>query len=243
MWVSGYPATMKGEDINQMIEIEDQHWWYAERRYLLESLLRRYQISGSALDIGAGGGGNTQVLIDNNLKASALEFTKEGVAKCQSKGIQVLQGDAREIPFADSSFDFAMAWDVIEHIEEDYKVLTEVKRVLKPGGIFSVSVPCDMALWSKHDVELGHVRRYEKEGLSKLISDTGFEILDLWSWNVLMKPLVKFRRKSNKVDHHAINPLINIALRMVVSLERLRIFRNLPGVSLMVICRKRNGTS
>lgn len=55
---------------------------------------------------------------------------------CTSRGLNVIQGDARSIPFKDHTFDAVMMIAVIHHIdpEEHYKVLDEIARILKPGG-------------------------------------------------------------------------------------------------------------
>ena len=61
------------------------------------------------------------------------------------------------------------AFDVLEHIDEDYLVAAEIARVLRPGGTALIAVPCDMALWSAHDEPVGHVRRYSRVGLTEVL--------------------------------------------------------------------------
>ena len=47
--------------------------------------------------------------------------------------------------------DLVTAFDILEHIEEDYLATAEITRVLRPGGTALIAVPADMALWSAHD--------------------------------------------------------------------------------------------
>ena len=62
-----------------------------------------------------------------------------------------------------------MSTDMWEHIDEDDQVAAEAARVLRPGGRLLVAVPAGMDLWSGHDVALGHVRRYDRDGLVALV--------------------------------------------------------------------------
>ena len=58
-----------------------------------------------------------------------------------------IQGSGFTLPFADHTFDQVICSEVLEHIIEYEKVLAEIKRVLKPGGVFAVSVPRYFPEW------------------------------------------------------------------------------------------------
>ena len=121
-----------------------------------------------ALDIGAGAGGNTRVLEQAGWQATALEFSQAGVELARRRGLDVVQGDARDIPFPDDHFGLLVAYDVLEHIEEDDQVVAEIARVVQPGGKVLIAVPADPRLWSPHDDAVGHVRRYTRDSLVSL---------------------------------------------------------------------------
>ena len=96
-----------------------------------------------------------------------------------------------------------------------------------------------MALWSAHDVACSHFRRYTKDTLQSLVAGAGFEIDDLWSWNVLLRPVVKLRRRSSEgSDTQDSGRLVNSALSAVIRAERRLPVKQLPGVSLMLRARK-----
>ena len=103
----------------------------------------------------------------------------------------VVRGDARRLPFRDESMDLVMSTDMWEHIDDDEAVARETARVLRPGGRALVAVPCSMKLWSGHDVALGHERRYERDELVGLMSGPGLEVVDVMSWNVLLRPVAR----------------------------------------------------
>jgi SAM-dependent methyltransferase len=230
---------MDASDIHRLATLEDHHWWFQERRAILARWLRRLAASGhtpgAALDIGAAAGGNTRVLREHGWRPIALEYSADGAAVARQRGLTVVRGDATNLPAAAGTIDLVTAFDVIEHIEDDYLAAAEIRRVLSPGGTLLVTVPCDMRLWSAHDVAGHHFRRYDRPGLERVIRKAGLQIDELWSWNVLLRPAVALTRKRAAGNELApMHPLVNSALRAVVVAERYLPVRSLPGVSLML---------
>ena len=230
---------MEAAELRTLVQVEDRHWWYRERRTLLARELRRLPAPGLALDIGAAGGGNTRVLRAFGWRPLALEYAPTAAQVARERGLDVLRADAREMPVRTGSMDLVTAFDVLEHIEEDYLAAAEITRVLRPGGTALIAVPADMALWSAHDVAVGHVRRYTRETLRTVVSKGGLVIEDLWSWNVLLRPAVSLRRKSSTgSDLDDVNPVVNTALRAVITAERYLPVRSMPGVTLFLRARR-----
>jgi SAM-dependent methyltransferase len=230
---------MEAAELRTLVEVEDRHWWYAERRKLLARQLRRLPAPGSALDIGAAGGGNTRVLRSHGWRPLALEFAPTAAQIARERGLDVIRADARELPVRTASMDLVTAFDILEHIEEDYLAAAEITRVLRPGGTALIAVPADMALWSEHDTAVGHVRRYTRGTLAEVIVKGGLVIEDMWSWNVLLRPVVSLRRKSSTgSDLGTVNPFVNTSLKVIVTAERYLPVRSLPGVSLFLRARR-----
>lgn len=230
---------MEATEIRKLAALEDTHWWYRERRALLARALRRLAAAGvtpgRALDVGAAGGGNTRVLRDHGWRAAALEFSADGARVAADRGLAVLRGDARHLPVRPSSVDLLTAFDILEHIDEDHLAAAEFHRVLRPGGTALVAVPCDMRLWSAHDVAVGHVRRYDRAGLRAVVEKAGLVVDALWSWNVLLRPVAAWRRRSSTgSDLDALPAVVNLGLTAVIAAERYLPVRHLPGVSLML---------
>lgn len=241
---------MKADEIQQLAAVEDRHWWYKERRAVLARELRRLAaqgralegraLEGRALDIGAAGGGNTRVLRAHGWQALAVDFSQEAVAIARARGVDAMRADARELPVRSGACDLVTAFDVLEHIDEDYLVTAEIARVLRPGGTALISVPCDMALWSAHDEACGHVRRYTRSGLADVVQKAELTIDRIWSWNVLLRPVVAWRRRSltgSDLDNPA--RLVNGALTAIIVTERYLPTKSLPGVSLMLRATRR----
>lgn len=230
---------MEAAELRTLVEVEDRHWWYRERRNILARELRRIPAPGLALDIGAAGGGNTRVLRAAGWRPMALEYAPTAAVAARQRGLDVLRGDAREIPVQTGALDLVTAFDVLEHIEEDYLAAAEITRILRPGGTALIAVPADMALWSAHDEAVGHVRRYTRETLTSVIAKGGLVIEDLWSWNVLLRPVVGLRRRSSTgSDLDDVSPVVNTALRAVITAERYLPVRSMPGVTLFLRARR-----
>ena len=229
---------MHDAEVHKLAELEDRHWWYRERRHLLADALDGIT-PGTALDVGAAGGGNTRVLRDLGWRAVALEYGRPGAAVAAERGIPVVRGDAGRLPVADAGLDLVVAFDVLEHLPDDHGAAAEVLRVLRPGGRFLVAVPADQRLWSAHDEAVGHVRRYDRDELVRVLEGAGFTVAAVRSWNVLLRPVVALRRRSSTgSDLEELHPAVNAALRGVITAERYLPVGRLPGVSLLVRARK-----
>ncbi len=92
-----------------------------------------------------------------------------------------VQADGNHLPFADNSIDHLICSEVLEHIPEYIGFLREIKRVLKPGGSLSVSVPrfwpeniCWKLSSAYHQVEGGHIRIFRSRQLQNDIQDFAF---------------------------------------------------------------------
>ncbi len=228
---------MDRAEIRKLAELEDEHWWYRERRLLLGRDIAGLP-AGRALDIGAAGGGNTRVLQAAGWQATALEYDADGVEIAAQRGLPVIRADATALPYADDVLDLVVAFDVLEHIEDDDAAVREIRRVLRPGGLVLIAVPADPRLWSAHDEAVGHVRRYTRVELGDLFARHGFAVEALRSWNVLLRPVVAFRRRSSSgSDLERLPALVNHALRAVVALERRLPVGGRAGVSLLLRAR------
>ncbi|NHC12390.1 class I SAM-dependent methyltransferase [Motilibacter deserti] len=226
---------MEATEIRKLAALEDRHWWYAERRSLLASELRRLRVTpGRALDVGAAAGGNTRVLVGAGWRALALEYGADGAALARERGLAAVRGDATRLPLADASTDLVVAYDVLEHLDDDLAAAHEIRRVLRPGGTLLVAVPAGMSNWSAHDEAVGHFRRYERDTLRALLETAGLEVHELRSWNVLLAPVARWRRRaSTGSDLDDVGRVANAGARAVISLERGLPVGRLPGLSLL----------
>jgi len=90
--------------------------------------------------------------------------------------------DVTTLPFYDNTFDIVICSEVLEHIPDGKKAMSELVRILKPGKILAVSVPRfwpEKICWQLSDeyfnANMGHVRIYDKDALIAKIQDQGFK--------------------------------------------------------------------
>ncbi len=226
---------MDTAEIHKLTALEQSHWWYKERRALLDRELRRLTRPGLALDIGAAGGGNTRVMQARGWQAVAVDYSVTAVEVARSRGLRAFRADARRLPVRSGSCDLVAAFDVLEHVDEDHLVTAEIARVLRPGGTALIAVPCDMSLWSAHDEAVGHVRRYSQAALAKVVQRAGLDIDRMWNWNVLLRPALALRRRSSTgSDLDVVQPALNRVLTSIIVAERYLPVKSWPGASLIL---------
>ncbi|NDU76077.1 methyltransferase domain-containing protein [Actinomadura sp. DSM 109109] len=227
-------------ELQRIARIENDNWWYRERREILSAELLRFSVPGTAVDIGAASGASCRVLEAHGWSATAIDLSPDAVALARACGVEAYEGDARYLPLPESGYDLALALDVLEHVEDDRRAAAEVARVLRPGGTALVSVPCDMALWSAHDVALGRVRRYTRRTLVELLEGAGLVLERVWSRGVLHRPLLRLLRNRTvrREDLAPLHPLVNEALRLSAALERRLPVSGWPGVWLFARARR-----
>ena len=91
--------------------------------------------------------------------------------------------DATGLPFPDDSFDRVIAAEILEHVPRDWEAMTEIARVLRPGGLAAVTVPAwlpERVCWALsreyHEVPGGHVRIFTRAELTAKLASAGLEV-------------------------------------------------------------------
>jgi SAM-dependent methyltransferase len=151
------------------------------------------------LDVGAGFGRHIFECARRGADVVALDYAEDEVVETRAtlgamvdageidierfKG--VLRGDATKLPFADASFDKVITSEVLEHIQDDVAAISEMIRVLKPGGMFAATVPAwgpEKINWMLSDEYHapksvgGHVRIYSKTELAAKLRTAGLDL-------------------------------------------------------------------
>jgi SAM-dependent methyltransferase len=82
----------------------------------------------------------------------------------------------------DAKFDLVVAFEVLEHYDQDVFCLRKWRSLLEHQGILLFSVPAHMRQWTENDTEAGHSRRYEKRELLEKVKQGGFQVEHLWCY-------------------------------------------------------------
>jgi SAM-dependent methyltransferase len=241
---------MEAEVYARMAELDSEHWWFAARRAILESVIRRVvrpPAKAQILEIGCGTGHNLEMLGQfGRVEATELNDSARKLA-AKRLGRNVHSAALPDLSmFKPASFDVVALLDVLEHIDDDNGALTAIRELLKPGGALLVTVPANRWMWSAHDVSHHHHRRYTRRELADLAKAKGFQIDLLSPFNSLLFPLIAIARIAGKLsgreaadDSMPPKPL-NSALKSIFALETPLIGRvPMPfGVSLIAVLRR-----
>lgn len=153
-------------------------------------------VSGKILDVGCGAGAFTGLLKRNkpDLEIYGVDISKKAIeiAKKDFPDVSFSVASAYRLPFPDNFFDAAVMKCVLEHLEDPDKALAELRRALKPGGLFwsitplegdrFVLSPPQRLTWKYH----GHLQRFSRASLLSLLGRNGFKVERYYFWGFLL---------------------------------------------------------
>lgn len=126
-----YDSGAEARDLSPLPE-----WKAAERAGFLHQLQKNHLCV--LLEVGAGTGRDSRFFADAGCVVTCIDLSAEMVRLCRQKGLKALVMDVGELSFADASFDAVYSFNSLLHLPKDELpgVLQEIRRVLKPDGLF-----------------------------------------------------------------------------------------------------------
>lgn len=241
--------------------VEDRHFWFRARNWVVAALIRRVvsnlDCPYRVLEVGCGTG-NTLRVVDKFCHRGAVVGTDvfmEGLRIARTRTARPLvQGGAMQLPFK-GSFDVVCMFDVLEHFEDDERIVRAVRTVQTDAGTLVLTVPAYPALWSYFDELSRHWRRYTRGELTRKLQEAGYEITYASHFMTLSWPLTWCWRKLRQrrvgrmqadglcmaAREFRVVPGVNGLLTIISALESLciRARCRIPvGTSLAIIARK-----
>jgi len=214
-----------------------EYWWYRARAALLSTFFTPFLGSPRlVLDVGSADAPSAGWMRGDHPQVT-LDLFPDGLVPGEG-----VCGSATALPFVDEAFDVVAAFDVVEHCEDDALALSELARVLAPGGRMLLSVPAYQWAWSDHDERAGHHRRYTRRRLVSLVEDAGMSVTrstyafgSVFPFFVAERAARRVRRARSTGAHSAENRLPSVTPRvdrLLMALSRVdaRLLRrkNLP---------------
>jgi SAM-dependent methyltransferase len=235
-----------------IVELEENYWWYKARLFILEQVLLFLYPGISNLRIlnaGAGTGIITRRFRRFG-RVISLDLFDEALKLCKQNGSKNnVLADAQVLPFKSDTFDLAIGFDVMEHLGDDLAGIEEIKRVLRPGGKYFLSVPAYNFMWSLSDDIAHHRRRYTYSSFLSLLVNAGLVPKKISYFNTIFFPLAVIQRFLNKILKVQLKeddfipilpPLMNKIFTWVFSFEAYPLrWINFPyGLSILAIGEK-----
>ncbi|MDQ6614277.1 MAG: class I SAM-dependent methyltransferase [Actinomycetota bacterium] len=237
----------------QMLAVEDYHWWFRGRRAVigavLASVAARNGNESVVLDAGCGSGGNLGVYTGFG-PVMGVDTEPGALGQSRRRGYRgVAVASLAGLPFRDGAFELVAATDVVEHVEDDLGALQELSRVTRPGGHMLLTVPAYRLLWSDSDVQLGHHRRYTRAQLEGQCRSAGWTVARTSYFNATLLPAIAavrwVRQRRGQpmaaTELEQTGPVANRLLRLPLAAEARLVKAGvaLPaGVSIVSLCVK-----
>jgi ubiquinone/menaquinone biosynthesis C-methylase UbiE len=137
-------------------------------RFRKWKIARHVPAAGRILDIGSG----TAPVSPDLARTVVADLSEEAMKNVDAESKVVTSITA--MSFDAASFDCVLCSEVLEHIPDDEKAISELRRVLRPGGVLIATVPFQKRYWAEDDEYVGHLRRYDPGELEQKLRAGGF---------------------------------------------------------------------
>lgn len=146
----------------------------------LQEFVRSLGHAERVLDLGCGDGRLTTELDATELSAADVSTLALDRARTRLPGARIveLEPDAA-LPFDDGAFDLVLCAETIEHVRDVQLLLSEIRRVLRPGGTLALTTPANLAVIRRPDPLSPHLRFLSSRSLARLLDEHGFDVQSL----------------------------------------------------------------
>lgn len=250
-------SLMQRSEYTAMYQTEDKLWWYIGLRNVLKFYINRFSVNvPRILDAGCGTGKNIEYLMSLGYRdIEGFDYSPDAIGFCHRRGLELVQqGSILEIKYPDAYFDVVYSMDVLGHLDENDRAVavSEIFRVLKPGGLFLCNSAALEIFRSQHDEVVNMKSRFTMQEFSRLFDIYNPKILKLSYRVFLLSPPVLLFKLMKKVvqklnpsqiakSDQLVFPLgINWFLTQIQLMENLLLrWFNFPfGSSVFIVLRK-----
>ncbi len=186
------------------------HWYYQSKKVPLfryfEHIIQQVEGKLTVIDFGSGSGFFAYELF-KEFPERIGEVLLVDIGYSEEELKETANDPVKKLHYIPEGIDrcIVIMMDVLEHIEDDYAIMADIKRRVGSRAWYFITVPAFMSVWSTHDVYLGHFRRYTIPMLKKLLSHHNNSITSSYYIFASIFPLVWLvrRLKRNNKDMKA----------------------------------------
>jgi 2-polyprenyl-3-methyl-5-hydroxy-6-metoxy-1,4-benzoquinol methylase len=209
-------------------------------RRFAQALPRGKRKDTRVLDFGAGIGALAKLWVDEGM--GTIDCYEPDEAQCNEIAARGLKAYS-DLKRMDTKYDLVFSSNVLEHIEDDQKVLEEIRReLLSDSGVLVIYVPAFQILFSKMDEKLGHFRRYSRSNLISIARSANLQVIKceyVDSLGFVAEIILKIFRSRERVSNSikTIKLYDSFFLPLSLLLDRSG-FRHVLGKNLILIAKK-----
>ncbi|MDT5229921.1 MAG: hypothetical protein QOI39_421 [Mycobacterium sp.] len=172
--------TLTGERTIPDLDVEN--YWFRRHEVVYQRLAQR--CAGlDVLEAGCGEGYGADLIAGVARRVTALDYDEATVAhvRARYRRVQVRHANLTDLPLADGSVDVVVNFQVIEHLWDQARFVSECARVLRPSGLLMVSTPNRITFSPGRDTPINpfHTRELNADELTQLLVDAGFASVSL----------------------------------------------------------------
>ncbi|HSE38752.1 MAG TPA: class I SAM-dependent methyltransferase, partial [Blastocatellia bacterium] len=246
---------MRTEEYGAMFELEERLWWYEGMRAITATLLEPGigEKGHRLLDIGCGTGYSLVWLRErfSFREVYGVDLSPHASVFWKKRGLDTVSlASADRLPFGEGEFDLVTCFDVVYQLNDERAsaALSEMNRVLRPGGMLFIREPAYQWMRGAHDVAVGTHRRYTLTDLRRLLLAHGFNVKrttyanTLLFWLAAPHRLLSKWRGSTESDVKPVPRGLNAILQGALKLEARMLSRvAFPfGLSAIALAEKRS---
>lgn len=155
-------------------EREGEIWYEHWHRY---ALAHQLSLHCTVLDVACGEGYGAAMMAENADRVVGVDISTDAIRHAKNRyghqaNLEFIPASCDCLPFPDASFDLAISFETIEHIETQSAFIAELARVLRPEGVLLLSSPNKRLYSDAHDYHNEfHVRELYRDELEELLSE------------------------------------------------------------------------
>lgn len=183
----------------------------AHRLNSIVATFEPFKQNNCLLDVGCGSGAILEAAKQNNWAAEGVEVSSSAIEHLRSQGFKAFHGYLQDAKYAENSFDVVTAVELFEHLSNPLEVISEIARILRPGGLLWATTPHAKGIsgrllkteWSTI-APPEHIQIFSIKGLKKLLYKSGFSKVEIHTHGInpyeILRALKKRESKNASDD-------------------------------------------
>lgn len=237
-------------DLIEVSENTNRHPWELSRKDCIFKEIKKIKNINNVLDIGCGDGYFDKELLKAQPRIKELYGVDIFLEESYSDGKGNWTNSLENLP--NKKFDLILMMDVLEHIENDNDYMKNIQNRLSDDGVILLTVPAFMKLYSLHDEELKHFRRYNMKMLKEALKSTDLKIHNksYFYLSLIILRLITMNKTQNlsmwndsekSFKTKFVRGVLNIDYAVLRAFSKLHIY--IGGLSLLAVIKKDNGNA